>query len=83
MANNLIRIRGKHQLTQSQLAGKIGITKQALSLNEKNKLSVKVATKAATILGENVFEILGSDALVLLPTTEEDKKILINMIRSL
>ena len=81
--NNLTKIRGKHQITLTELASKLGITKQALSLNEKNKLSVKVAVKVAEILNENVFEILGADALVLLPLTEKDKEILIKMIKEL
>lgn len=81
--NNLAKFRGKHQMTLTELAEKLGITKQALSLNEKNKISVKVAIKVANILHENVFEILGSDALVLLPLTEEDKETIIKMIREL
>ena len=81
--NNLTKIRGKHQITLTELAEKVGITKQALSLNEKNKLSLKVALKVENILGENVFDLLGSDALVMLPRNEEEKAILIKMIKEL
>ena len=83
MGNNLAKIRGKHQMTQKELAEKMGITKQGLSLNEQDKLSLKMATKAAEILDENLFEILGSDVLVAIPKTEQDKKIVIDMIKEL
>ena len=83
MANNLMKLRGKHQLSQSDLAKKIGITKQGLSFNEVKRVSFKVASKAAEVLGENVFAVLGSDALVALPKTEEDKRILIQIIEEL
>lgn len=81
--NNLTKIRGKHEITLTELASKIGITKQALSLNEKGHLNVRVAQKAADILGENVFDVLGEDALVLLPSNAEEKEKLIKMIQEL
>lgn len=83
MANNLAKIRGEHQVSQTELASKIGVTKQGLCFNEKGKCSVQIATKAAAILHENVFEILGTDALVVEPKTEEDKEVLIRIIRGL
>ena len=83
MANNLAKIRGEHQISQTELASKIGVTKQGLCFNEKGKCSVQIATKAAAVLGENVFNVLGTDALVLIPKTEEDKEVLIELIRSL
>lgn len=81
--NNLAKIRGKHQITQTELAEKIGVTKQGLCFNEKGKCSVAVAEKAAEALNENIFEILGADSFVILPKTDEDKTILINIIRGL
>ena len=83
MGNNLSKLRGKHQLTLTEMAKKLGMTKQGLSFNEKVRISPKVAIKAAEILGENVFDILGSEALVIKPLTEEDKDILIKMIKEL
>ena len=83
MSNNLARIRGKHQITQSELAEKIGVTKQGLCFNEKKVCSAKMAKQAAAILNENVFDILGTDVFLIEPKTEEDKKKLINLILSL
>ena len=83
MANNLAKIRGKHQLTQTDLANALGVTKQAICLNEKGKLSIGLAKKAAEHLGEDVFELLGTDALVIVPETEDQKKYLINLIKNL
>lgn len=83
MGNNLTRIRGKHQITQTELAEKIGVTKQGLCFNEKGKCSVTIAEKVADYLGENVFNVLGTDALVTLPKTAEDKAILIKIIEEL
>ena len=83
MANNLAKIRGKHQMTQKDLAEKLEISTQGLCFSEKGKVSVKVAEKTAEILNENVFDILGSDALVLLPKNKQDKDILIKMIKEL
>lgn len=83
MANNLAKIRGKHQLTQSELADKLGVSKQGLSFNECGKLSIGLAKKAAECLNEDVFELLGTDALVILPETEAQKEYLINLIKNL
>ncbi len=83
MANNIAKIRGRHQMSQTELAEKMGMTKQGVSFNETVKASPKTVLRVAEILNENVFDILGSDALVLLPKTEEDKRILIKMIEEL
>lgn len=83
MTNNLRKIRGKHQITVTELAKRIGVSKQGLSLNEKGKISPNVALKAAEVLHENVFEILGESAFVILPKTEEDKAALIKIIKEL
>ena len=73
MGNNLEKLRGKHQMSQTQLAEKIGISRQALSLSENGKCSVNVALKAAKVLGESVYEVLGSDLFVLVPKTDAEK----------
>ena len=54
-----------------------------LILTEKNTISFKTAQKCAKILNENVFNILGTDALKVLPQTEEEKEILIELIKNL
>lgn len=83
MANNLAKIRGKHQISQTELAEKIGVTKQGLCFNEKGKCSIQMASKVAEVLHENVFEVLGTDAFVVEPKTEKDKEVLINLIKGL
>lgn len=83
MANNLAKIRGKHQLTQTELAGHLGVSKQGLCFNENGKLSVGLAKKASEYLNEDIFELLGTDVFVLLPETESQKEYLINLIKNL
>lgn len=83
MANNLAKFRGKHGYTQEQLGKKIGISKACVSHFEKNKICVATAKKCAEALGENVFEILGTDVFKIIPKTEQDKEILIAIIRNL
>lgn len=83
MANNITKLRGKHQIAQNQLAEKIGVTKQCLCKSEQFKTSLKLAKKIANELDENVFDVLGSDALVILPTTKYEKNVLISMIEAL
>ena len=83
MGNNLAKIRGKHQLTQTELAKHLGVSKQGLCFNETGKCSVGLAKKASAYLKEDIFEILGTDALVLVPETESQKEYLINLIKSL
>lgn len=83
MANNLAKFRGKHGLTQEQLGEKLGISKAGVSHLEKNKICPETAQKCADILGENVFAILGTDALKAIPQSDEDKRILIETINNL
>ena len=83
MANKLVKYRGKHGLTQAELGEKLGVTKATISYIEKNRLSAKQAQKCAEVLNENVFNILGLDALKIVPKTEEDKNILIETIKNL
>ena len=83
MANNLARYRGKHNLTQEQLGEQLGISKAGVCHLEKNNIASRTAKKCAEILGENVFDVMGSDVLKIVPKTEEDKEILINVIRNL
>lgn len=83
MANNLAKIRGKHQLTQTELASHLGVSKQGLCFNENGKLSIGLAKKASEYLNEDIFELLGTDVFVLLPKTESQKEYLINLIKNL
>lgn len=83
MGNNLAKIRGQHRISQTDLAEKIGVTKQGLCFNEKGKCSVQMAEKVAAELQENVFYVLGTDAFVVEPKTEEDKEIIIKIIKEL
>lgn len=83
MGNNLAKIRGKHQITQTQLANALGVTKQGICYNETGKLSLGLAKKAAEYLHEDVIELLGTDVFVIVPETKEQKEYLINLIKSL
>lgn len=81
--NNLAKYRTKHKFTQTELGNKIGVSKAGLSYIEKNRINPNTAAKCAEILNENMFSILGKDALRAIPKTEEDKDVLINLIRGL
>ena len=83
MANNLAKIRGKHGLTQTELAKAVGVTKQAICFNETGKLSIGLAKKVSEYLNEDVFELLGTDALVLVPENAAQQECLIRTIRNL
>lgn len=83
MANNLAFYRAKNGLNQRELGEKLGIGDATVSLAEHSKLPVKTALKASEILNVNVFTLLGTDVLRLVPSTEEDKEALIEVIRSL
>lgn len=81
--NNIAFYRAKHGLTQREFAEKTGMHIHAVGYAENHRCSVKLAKQTSEILGENMFDILGSDVLKVLPKTEEDKEILINMIKGL
>ena len=83
MANNLSLYRAKKGLNQRQLGEKLGISDATISLAEHSKLPVKTALQASEILEVNVFTLLGTDVLRLIPKTEEDKQALINVIKGL
>ena len=83
MANNVKKLRCKHGLSQIQLAEKCGMTKQNLHILENGHLNIKKARIIADQLGENVFVVLGTDALIAVPETEEDKAVLIEIIKGL
>lgn len=83
MANNLAYLRIKHGLTQKALADSVGIATHAVGYSENHNCTVKLAEKASVVLGENILEILGSDVLRVLPKNEEEKQILIKMIKEL
>ena len=75
IANNIRKLRFMHIMTQTELADKVGVSKQALSLAEHGHVSAKLAIKISEVLGENVFDILGEDVFRIIPKTERDKQI--------
>lgn len=83
MTNNIAYLRIKHGLTQREFGKRIGMATHAVGYAEHHRCSVKLAKATAAILGENPFKVLGSDVLKMLPQTEEDKAILIEIIKSL
>lgn len=83
MSNKLAFYRTDHGLTQKEFASRVGMATHAVGYAENHKCTVKLAKDAAKVLNENMFAIMGSDVLKVLPETEEDKEILINMIKEL
>lgn len=83
MSNNLALYRAKKGLNQRELGEKLGLTDASVSLLEHRALSIKHAKDIAEILDVNVFALLGTDVLKLIPQTEEDKAILIEIIKGL
>ena len=81
--NNLALYRAKKGLNQRELGEKLGLTDASVSLLEHRALSIKHAQDIAEILDVNVFALLGTDVLKLIPQTEEDKAILIEIIKGL
>lgn len=81
--NNLAFYRAKKGLNQRELGEKLGLTDASVSLAEHSKLPVKTALKASEILNVNVFSLLGTDALRIVPKTEEEKEALIKVIKEL
>ena len=81
--NNIALLRIKHGLTQREIADKTGMHTHAVGYAEHHKCSTKLAKQIAGILGENPFNVIGSDVLKMLPKTDEDKEILIKMIKEL
>lgn len=79
--NNLKKIRGKQGLSAKELSQKLGVSRQFLWYNENKTISLSLALRAAKILNVNVFEILGKDAFVLTPKTDEDIEIVIKNIK--
>jgi transcriptional regulator with XRE-family HTH domain len=78
--NNLKKIRGRKCISSTELCKMMNITRQSLWNYETKTLPAKTAVKFAEVLGVNVFELLGKDALTLLPLTQEDKDFLIATI---
>lgn len=81
MANNLARIRGKHQISQIELAKRLGVTKQCVCFAELHRCSLELARKVADLLKESVFDILGTDVFLIEPKTEDDKTKVIKLIK--
>ena len=83
MGNKIAFLRIEHDMTQKALATKAGVAIHALGYAENHTCGVDMGTKIAESLGENVFNVMGSDVLKILPKTDEDKEILIKVIKEL
>ncbi|PTI17266.1 helix-turn-helix transcriptional regulator [Staphylococcus warneri] len=59
MKNHIKYFRSNYNLTQSELASKINISRQTLSLIERNKLipSITIAMRIATFFSTNIESI--------------------------
>ena len=83
MGNNIKFLRVKHGYTQKELGEKIGMHAHAVGYAENHKCTPKLAKTVAKVLDENIFEVMGSDVLKIMPTTQEEKAILVKIIEKL
>ena len=81
--NNIRRLRVERGVTQTELGEVLGVTKQALSLNETGRVSRKMAKKIADYFGVSILEVMGLDAFEYMPTNEEEKQYLIALLNQL
>ena len=81
--SNLAKIRASKGLTLEGLGSKVGLSRQRICMLENSKLKPDNARKCAEALGENVFYVLGLDALALLPKTKADKEALLKTINEI
>lgn len=81
--NNIAYLRAKHGLTQKELANKVKAHVHAIGYAENNHVGVELAASIAEVLGENLFEVLGLDVFRVLPQNEDDKDVLIRLIKEL
>lgn len=85
MANNLRYYRIKHGLSVWDLCKQVYGNKNhnTIFIHEMKHLTPKAAFKYAEVLGENVFDLLGEDALALKPTTQADKERLLKIVENI
>lgn len=63
MKNRIKEIRTKDEITQKEIANKVDVTRQYISLLEKNEVepSMKVAHQIAKVLGHCIYSIFDLD----------------------
>ena len=83
MANNLRFYRLKHGLNLHDLGEKVGCNHNNIIAQEHSRLTAKRALIYANALGENVFDILGEDVLVLLPKTQTEKDKILSIVSNI
>ncbi len=85
MANNLEHYRMKHGMTVKELCFRAHGNRNhsVIILHENGRLTPKAASKYAAVLNENVFDLLGEDALALIPRTLEEKQKLLDIVRNI
>ena len=81
--NNAKAIRKAHHMTQTELAEILGMTKQGLCFNEVGHISFKTAKAIADYYEVNIIEVMGLDAFQVLPSSEEERAYLINLLQSI
>lgn len=82
---NLKILRIKKGCTMAEVAGQVGITKQRYNQIEKGNISKgyrneEMWRKLADFFGVDVFALMGSEVLTILPRNEEEKKSLLKHI---
>ena len=81
--NNLKKLRIKLGYTCEQLGDCLKITRQAINYKENGVLTYKDAVRLSKVMNVHPFEILGTDILLALPKTEEEKEMLHRLIDSI
>lgn len=81
--NNIRHLRIEHNVTQTELAEKLGVTKQALSLSENGHVTRKTAKKIADYFNVSILEVMGLDAFEYKPETEDERQYLIALLNQL
>lgn len=78
--SNLVKVRARLGINQSELAKRAGQTRAAVCYIEKSTMNASQAEKYAKALGCNRFEVIGLDVLKIIPETAEEKRILLDLI---
>jgi len=81
--NNLEKVRARLGITQSELAKRTGMTRAAICYIEGHPMNAHQAEVCSSVLGCNRFEVIGLDALKMVPQTAEEKRILLDLIEKI
>ena len=80
--NNLKQYRALRNLTQQDLAKRIGVSRIAIYNAEKGRLSLSLAERCGEVLGVNRYAILGLDAVLGEPNQDEKEIIVAELLHT-